>query len=188
MIPANCNVIRQGQLKSIPAMELVPGDIVFVKMGDKNPADIVVISSTDFKVDNSSLISECEPLERTSKNTNENPLEATNLAFNGTLAVSGDCYGVVIQTGDSIVLGQIANLTQGEAKRASPMSEEIDRFVKIISVFAISSALIFFVVAYFRSSNGEASTNVHVSFALNFAIGILVAWVPQGYPRPFQCY
>ena len=130
MIPANCNVIRQAQLKSIPAMELVPGDIVFVKMGDKNPADIVVISSTDFKVDNSSLTGESEPLERTSKNTNENPLEATNLAFNGTLAVSGECYGVVIQTGDSTVLGQIANLTQGEAKRASPLSEKLNDSLK----------------------------------------------------------
>lgn len=89
MIPSNCNVIRNGALKTGPAADLVPGDIIYVRMGDKIPADFYVIKAADFKVDNSSLTGESEPQERNIKNTHENPLEATNLAFNGTLAVAG---------------------------------------------------------------------------------------------------
>lgn len=101
------------------------------------------------------------------------------MAFNGTLCVAGDAYGVVIRTGDNTVLGQIANLTQGEAKRESPLSQEIDQFVKLISVIAISTAIIFFIVAAVR---GEQPIYARLATALNFAIGVLVAWVPQGLP------
>ncbi|KAJ3080309.1 hypothetical protein HK102_003144, partial [Quaeritorhiza haematococci] len=174
MIPAKCNAIREGQQKQMPAAELVPGDVVFTRLGDKVPADIYVFSASDFKVDNSSLTGESEPQERVAHNTHQNPLEATNLAFNGTLVVSGEAYGVVIRTGDQTVLGQIANLTQGEAKRRSPLSEEIERFVHIISAISISTAIIFFAISMNKDRN--------LKNALNFAIGILVAWVPQGLP------
>lgn len=87
---------------------------------------------------------------------------------------------MVIRTGDNTVLGQIANLTQGEAKAESPLSVEIGNFVKIISTCAISTAIIFFIVAVLKNPNPNAS--VRVSAALNFAIGVLVAWVPQGLP------
>jgi sodium/potassium-transporting ATPase subunit alpha len=156
------------------AADLVVGDIIFVRLGDKVPADMYIFHSADFKVDNSSLTGESEPQERGAVNSHESPLEASNLAFNSTLAVSGEAYGVVIRTGDNTVLGSIANMTQGEAKRRSPLSEEIERFVKIISTFAIASAIIFFIVAQVSKNN--------INFALSFAIGVLVAWVPQGLP------
>jgi sodium/potassium-transporting ATPase subunit alpha len=89
MIPSKCNVIRHGLSRQIPAAELVPGDIVFIRMGDKIPADILIFSCTDLKVDNSSLTGESDPQERFTTNNQKNPLEATNLCFNGTLAVSG---------------------------------------------------------------------------------------------------
>jgi len=180
MIPSKCNLIRGGALKSGPAADLVPGDVVYVRMGDKIPADFYIISASDFKVDNSSLTGESEPQDRFARNSAESPLEATNLAFNGTLAVAGEAYGVVIRTGDHTVLGQIANLTQGEAKRESPLSIEIENFVKIISFFAISTSVIFFIVAYFN--NKSTNTSTKISYSLNFAIGVLVAWVPQGLP------
>lgn len=179
MIPSKCTAIRDGALVNIPAATLVPGDVVFVRMGDKIPADFYVFNSVDFKVDNSSLTGEAEPQERFNQNSHQNPLEATNLAFNGTLAVSGEAYGVVVRIGDQTVLGQIANLTQGEAKRASPLSQEIDRFVSIISFFAISSAIIFFIVAILEQ---KGDIGPRISYALNFAIGVLVGWVPQGLP------
>lgn len=81
----------------------------------------------------------------------------------------------MIRTGDNTVLGQIANLTQGEKKRPSPLSQEIDRFVNIIFTLALTSAIVFFVVSL-KGPNGS------VTFALTFSIGVLVAWVPQGLP------
>ena len=63
---------------------------MIVRMGDKVPADLLIFASTDLKVDNSSLTGEADPQERSKKNTQENPLEATNLVFNGTLVVNGE--------------------------------------------------------------------------------------------------
>jgi sodium/potassium-transporting ATPase subunit alpha len=175
MIPAKCMAVRDGKLSQLEASVLVPGDIVYVRMGDKTPADILVFAASDCKVDNSSLTGESEPQERGPTNDMRAPLEATNLMFNSTLVVSGEAYGIVIRTGDHTVLGQIAHLTAGEEKGKSPLSREIDNFVKIIATIAILTALIFFGIAFPVNNN-------RVSLALNFAIGIFVAWVPEGLP------
>lgn len=123
MIPPKCVALRDGKLAQMDASTLVPGDVVFIRMGDKTPADILVFAASDCKVDNSSLTGESEPQERVKDNDMQNPLEATNLMFNSTLVVSGEAYGIVIRTGDHTVLGQIAHLTAGEesARRRSLM-------------------------------------------------------------------
>jgi len=167
--------IRDGRLAQIAASSLVPGDIVFTHMGDKTPADLLVFAATDCKVDNSSLTGESEPQERGKDNDMRNPLEATNLMFNSTLVISGEAYGIVIRTGDSTVLGQIAFLTAGEEGMVSPLSREIDTFVKLIATIAIITALIFFGISFPVNNN-------NASLAINFAISIFVAWVPEGLP------
>ncbi|OAQ58015.1 aminophospholipid-transporting P-type ATPase [Pochonia chlamydosporia 170] len=144
-------------------------------MGDKNPADILVFSASDCSVDNSSLTGESEPQERTKENNMQNPLEASNIMFNSTLVVSGEAYGIVIRTGDRTVLGQIAHLTAGEEKMRSPLAHEIDNFVRLIATIAIVTAIIFFGIAFPVNNN-------NASLAINFAIGIFVAWVPEGLP------
>ncbi|KAJ3113912.1 hypothetical protein HDU96_002789 [Phlyctochytrium bullatum] len=174
MVPARANAVRHGLLRQVPAAELVPGDVVYVKMGDKVPADLFLFHVSDLKVDNSALTGESEPQERMTTNNQKNALEATNLAFSGTMAVAGEGYGIVIRTGDNTVLGQIAGLTIAEKKRESPLTHEIERFCKIISFFAFTTAVTFFVICLFRTTN--------FNYSLSFAIGILVAWVPQGLP------
>ncbi|PKY44828.1 hypothetical protein RhiirA4_443362 [Rhizophagus irregularis] len=175
MIPQQCYVIREGKLLQIQASTLVLGDVVFIKMGDKVPADLFVFSATDMKVDNSSLTGESEPQERLKTNTYSNPLEATNICFNGTLVVSGEGFGIVIRTGDNTVLGQIAGLTAGEEKNKSPLAVEIDKFVKIIATIAILCGIIFFGIGMKIMPN-----NLTANVA--FAISVLVAWVPEGLP------
>ncbi|KAK0713196.1 hypothetical protein B0T26DRAFT_753337 [Lasiosphaeria miniovina] len=175
MIPAKCLCIRNGQIAQMEAASLIPGDVVFVRMGDKTPADILVFSATDCKVDNSSLTGESEPQDRMAENEMRNPLEATNVMFNSTLVVSGEAYGIVIRTGDGTVLGQIARLTAGEEKLKSPLTVEIGNFVKIIATIAIITALIFFGISFPVNNN-------NASLAINFAISIFVAWVPEGLP------
>lgn len=115
------------------AEELVVGDLVEVKFGDRVPADIRVVSAHGFKVDNSSLTGESEPQSRGPEFTNENPLETKNLAFFSTFAVegptekitakrvslpcafhSGTCLGMVVKTGDRTVMGRIANLASSK--------------------------------------------------------------------------
>lgn len=126
MVPQFATVIRDGEKLSILSEDLVLGDIVEVisfrfveidilrfafenclifqvKSGDRVPADIRIIDSRGFKVDNSSLTGESEPQSRSSQFTNENPLETKNLAFFSTNIVEGTARGVVISCGDYTV-------------------------------------------------------------------------------------
>ncbi|KAJ3113569.1 hypothetical protein HDU96_003267 [Phlyctochytrium bullatum] len=175
LIPAQCHVIRDGRQQQISAKDLVLGDVVVVKMGDKVPADVFLVGSTDLKVDNSSLTGEAEPQERGKRNTMESPLEAHNLVFNGTLCVNGEGVGIVIRTGDHTVIGQIASLTTTEQRRESPMSMEIEHFVYTIASVAAIVAIVFFIVA--MVVKGQS-----FSVALSFAIGTFVSFVPEGLP------
>ena len=175
MIPTQCMCLRDGKMAKIEAASLVPGDVVFVRMGDKTPADLSVFSANDCKVDNSALTGESLPQERSPDNDKENFLEAANIMFNGTLVVSGEAYGVVIRTGDGTVLGQIAGLTTGVEKTVSPLTSEIDGFVKIIATIAIITGIIFFGISFPVNNN-------NASLAINFAITMFVAWVPEGLP------
>ncbi|KAI8977317.1 hypothetical protein BDF20DRAFT_836135 [Mycotypha africana] len=175
MVPARCMAIRDSKVQQIGAADLVVGDVVLVRMGDKIPADLYIFAASDLKVDNSPLTGESDPQERGPHNTQKNVLEAENIVFNGTLAVSGEGYGIVVRTGDSTVLGQIAGLTAGEAKSESPLSQEISNFVRIIATIAFVTAVIFFGIGFPVNNN-------NISLTLNFAISVFVAWVPEGLP------
>ncbi|KAJ3038936.1 hypothetical protein HDV00_012766 [Rhizophlyctis rosea] len=175
LIPAKCYAVREGKSAQISALDLVLGDVVYVRSGDKVPADLRIFWANELKVDNSSLTGESDPQERTGRNHHVNPLEATNLVFNGTLAVNGEGYGVVVRTGDHTVIGQIASLTASEQRRDSPLSQEIERFVKIIAAIAALVAIIFFIVAM-------TAKGLKFGTALNFAIGTFVSFCPEGLP------
>ena len=169
LLPANCLVIRDGEAK-------VVGDLVSLRNGEKIPADLRLVAVTELKVDNSSLTGESEPQERTLDKGNNNPLEANNLAFYGTLVVNGEGYGIVIRTGDRTVLGSIANLTVSETKRESQLANEIDFFVKKTATIAGFFSILFLIIGLVRDQGKNISGN------LGFAIGVLVAFVPQGLP------
>lgn len=178
MIPPSCRVVRDGTLTSIPAADLVKGDVVLVRVGDKTPADLVLFAATDLKIDNSSLTGESEPQERQQKpdGADQRPVEAENLIFNSTLVVNGEGWGIVVRTGDHTLIGQIAALTGGESGNESPLSKEIGRFVMMVSGIAILFAIVFFVVGITTAYKGRATQTV------TFAVSILVAFVPEGLP------
>ncbi|XP_006903563.1 PREDICTED: sodium/potassium-transporting ATPase subunit alpha-1-like, partial [Elephantulus edwardii] len=113
MVPQQALVIRNGEKMSINAEEVVVGDLVEVKGGDRIPADLRIISANGCKVDNSSLTGESEPQTRSPDFTNENPLETRNIAFFSTNCVEGTARGIVVYTGDRTVMGRIATLASG---------------------------------------------------------------------------
>ena len=112
MIPAETLVLREGQQKRIPAAELVVGDIIYVNLGNKCPADFRILQcSGDLKFDRSVLTGESEPISATTENTDPNFMESRNIGMQGTHVVSGNGVGIVIQTGDTTVFGRIAKLS-----------------------------------------------------------------------------
>merc|ERR1712112_173600 len=89
LVPQFAKVKRDGKKLEIEAKDLTMGDIVDIQFGDRIPADVRIIESRGFKVDNSSLTGESEPQLRTLEYTHENPLETKNIAFFSTNAVEG---------------------------------------------------------------------------------------------------
>jgi sodium/potassium-transporting ATPase subunit alpha len=174
LVPPETTVIRGRALKSASAAAIVKGDVLYLKAGDKIPADCRLFSVTDMKVDNSSITGESEAQERSLLMTIENPLEAQNLVFSGTMVTNGEGYGIVIRTGDRSILGQIAKLTIGEKTPPSQLTKEINFFVRIIAVIAIVTAVVFFIVGLVLGYD--------IGITFSFAIGIFVAYVPQGLP------
>lgn len=171
-LPESTNVRRNGKSFDAPSHTLVPGDIVLLKTGAKIPADVRVLSSSNLKVDNSSLTGESEPQKRKPENKEANPMEATNVIFMGTMIVDGNCEGIVVGTGDKTLIGTIANLAAGTDAIETPISIEISHFIKIVSGVAVFLGVTFLIIGIIKGT--PAIQN------LVFAIGIIVANVPEG--------
>uniref|UniRef100_A0A8C6UAC7 Sodium/potassium-transporting ATPase subunit alpha n=1 Tax=Neogobius melanostomus TaxID=47308 RepID=A0A8C6UAC7_9GOBI len=172
LVPQQALVVRDGEKKCINAEEVVVGDLVEVKGGDRIPADLRIISAHGCKVDNSSLTGESEPQTRTPDFSNENPLETRNIAFFSTNCVEGTARGIVISTGDRTVMGRIATLASGLEVGRTPISIEIEHFIHIITGVAVFLGVSFFVLSLVLGYSWLE--------AVIFLIGIIVANVPEG--------
>lgn len=172
MIPTRATVVRDGTARNIDAVQLVRGDIVILNMGDKVPADIRLIEIEDLKVENSSLTGEVEPVSCTLGPTNSFAVESKNLVFFSTNLVSGSGKGVVILTGSRTVMGKIAGLTNRLEKKITPLEQEVQHFMRLISVWAMLLGTICFFLALYIGYNWLN--------ACVYVIGIIVANVPEG--------
>ncbi|XP_056610068.1 sodium/potassium-transporting ATPase subunit alpha-1b [Triplophysa dalaica] len=172
LVPQQALVVRDGEKKNINAEEVVVGDLVEVKGGDRIPADIRIIGSHGCKVDNSSLTGESEPQTRSPDFSNDNPLETRNIAFFSTNCVEGTARGIVISTGDRTVMGRIATLASGLEVGRTPISIEIEHFIHIITGVAVLLGVSFFVLSLALGYSWLE--------AVIFLIGIIVANVPEG--------
>jgi magnesium-transporting ATPase (P-type) len=151
MVPNEAAVIRDGILSSIPSEDLVVGDIVFIKSGDKIPADCRIIHVESLRVDQSLVTGEAEPIElQVEALENQPPLDAKNLIFNGTLAVEGSGIGVVIRTGDESMIGSIVVLTGETVKGSTTLKVDIERFVLLLTILSLIQAIVIFVVGILR--------------------------------------
>lgn len=142
MIPAESLVLREGLQKRIPATELVVGDIIYVSLGNKCPADFRVIQcSGDLKFDRSVLTGESEPIAATTENTDPNFMESRNIGMQGTHVVSGNGVGVVIQTGDYTVFGRIAKLSSTSSGGLTTLQKgSFHGYLTDIRKFSVSSS------------------------------------------------
>lgn len=172
---AKCSVTRDGQVKQVSTVELVVGDVVSINTGDKVPADLRIFEATNFSVDNSGLTGESEPVKITGicgTNGYERPTDARNIVFLSTNCFSGTAKGVVIKCGKNSYMGQIAELTFSAKQEEIQLLKEIDRFIIIIAIFAISLGIAFLF--------GSIGIGFPLISSFTFAIGIIVACVPEG--------
>ncbi|OAA34502.1 cation-transporting ATPase pma1 [Metarhizium rileyi] len=182
LLPAEALVRRDGQLKKMSAAQLVSGDIVHLKIGNKVPADMRLVShSGDIRFDRAVLTGEADEVEGAVDMTDQNFLESRNIALMGTLVVNGSGVGVVVLTGPRSVMGRIAKATAATEERATLIQKEIWRFVYIIVVLTVCLALLilFTWVGWLRR---EHVGFMNVVAMLNNVMSCVVAFIPEGMP------
>jgi sodium/potassium-transporting ATPase subunit alpha len=163
MQPTITTVKRNGLEMQINAEELVPGDIVRIRLGEKVPADCRLISCDDLQVNTSDLTGESEPINCTVQCTNLNFMESTNLIFYSSLVVKGTAEAIVVNIGDATVIGQVGKLTHGTGgSEITGLHREINRFVLFVIVAALTSVILIWItwVAWLNiKQNGYITIN-----------------------------
>ena len=185
LLPTYARVIRDGNEVQIPASEIVPGDILVLAEGDNISADARIVEEFGLRTNNSTLTGDALPARRTSDPSIRegiSELERPNLVFAGTSVVSGTARAVVYATGMLTQFGCIANLTQSLPEEPSPLQREIRHLTRQASFIAIGLAIIIFAVGAYdtRTMVFEEENRLFKSFI--FALGVLVATVPEGLP------
>jgi P-type Ca2+ transporter type 2C len=183
MSAPEAKVLRDGELKTVPARELVRGDIVWLEAGDFVPADGRIIESESLKINEGMLTGESEAVE---KHTNiiakESPLgDRRNMAFSGSLVVYGRGSLVVTGTALTTEIGKIAELIESAEAKQTPLQRKLETFSKQLGVAIILLSIIIFAIQAGRVwlSNDTVDTTEAILNALMFAVAVAVAAIPE---------
>ncbi|CAE8590596.1 unnamed protein product [Polarella glacialis] len=174
MVPAQSSVIRDGKPRRIPAAELVVGDLVQLKGGDRVPADLRIIQTSGLKVECSSLTGEPDAFEVTVVATHDEPHETRNIVFSTSQCTEGSAYAIVIRTADKTLIGMVAALSSTTTTTVSTLQREVTRVVYFITSFALVMAILILAI--------EAGQKLNMITVANLVITIFVANIPQGLP------
>jgi calcium-translocating P-type ATPase len=173
LLPHTTRVLRSGSVRTLPAAELVPGDLILIESGDVLPADCRLVEAFGVRVNNATITGESLPSARdAAPSSEEETIRSGNILLAGTSLVSGEAKALVFATGSHSAFGQIAHLSLTTAETVSPLQTEILRVSRIVAGLALALGVSFFFI-------GRA---IGLSFWENFifAIGIIVANVPEG--------
>ncbi|WP_339247244.1 cation-translocating P-type ATPase [Paenibacillus sp. FSL R10-2796] len=183
MSAPEAKVLRDGELKTVPARELVRGDIVWLEAGDFVPADGRIIESESLKINEGMLTGESEAVE---KHTNiiakESPLgDRRNMAFSGSLVVYGRGSLVVTGTALTTEIGKIAELIESAEAKQTPLQRKLETFSKQLGVAIILLSIVIFAIQAGRVwlSNDTVDTTEAILNALMFAVAVAVAAIPE---------
>ncbi|CAF4122765.1 unnamed protein product, partial [Adineta steineri] len=182
LIPALATVRRDGREQQIVTDEIVPGDIILVRMGDKLPADCRFISCDGVKVNTSELTGESKPVSITVRCSSATFMESTNIGFYSTMVEQGTGEAVVIATGDNTILGKMSKLTRGSSgDEVTGLHREVNRFVLFVVLATITAIAILWITwaAWLDDDHpGFVTFNANI---VN-SVGMIVAFLPMGLP------
>jgi Ca2+-transporting ATPase len=181
MSAAHANVIRGGERRSVPAAEIVPGDIIVIEEGDTVPADARLIQSTALQIAEAALTGESLPV---SKEIAPIPEEVglgdrDNTVFSGTAVTYGHGRAVVVATGMQTEMGRIAGMLKEAPQEATPLQRQLDRVGKLLGIIVIVIAIVMIatIVVVEDVSGFGALFDV-----LILGVALAVAAVPEGLP------
>lgn len=175
ILKQNAKVIRDGQLLTLPAKELLPGDVVVLEEGDGIPADLRLMESKNLRVVEASLTGESVPI---GKNTALLPLETSlgdkkNMLFKGTHVVGGYAKAVVVGIGINTAIGEIAQILGKIKQPKTNFQKKISSLARQMAIFAFISAVALFLAAWFF-------LDISMTEMLLISIATLVSAIPEG--------
>jgi potassium/sodium efflux P-type ATPase len=177
MVVSKAKVVRDGREKEIVTEDLVPGDAVLLSSGIRVPADLRLIQTIELKAEEAALTGESIPVEKVTKpipDENLTPGDQKNMAFMGTIIVSGRSRGIVVETGARTVLGQIAREVKELSVTQTPLQQKIGKFGRFIGLLVLGSAIAIAAVGI--------SLGMSVIEIFKIVVAASVATVPEGLP------
>jgi Ca2+-transporting ATPase len=181
MAAPSATAIRSGEEKHLPARELVPGDVILLKAGDKVPADCRLTEVHNLQVDEAPLTGESVPIEKQTEALAHPKLPAgdrTNIAFAGTAITYGRGRAVVIATGMNTEFGKIASMLEGVQQTRTPLQQNLDRVGRALAIAALAIVIVIVALGLWRRDK----TKQTVTELLLFGIALAVAVVPEALP------
>lgn len=177
MVVAKARVLRDGRELEVDSAEVVPGDIVFLASGSRVPADLRLFRGIELKIDESMLTGESVPVDKITEPIAEDnlmPGDQKNMAFMGTIIVTGRAKGVVVETGNRTALGQIAVDVREVAPIKAPLQEKIDRFANAVGIIVLVASVLLFLIGILA---GVSAKDMFMT-----AVAAAVATIPEGLP------
>ncbi|WP_205718590.1 cation-transporting P-type ATPase [Actinomadura sp. WMMA1423] len=172
-LPEKARVVRDGTPRAVEVTGLVPGDLILLEEGDKVPADARLTDGA-LELDLSMLTGESAPVDRVAAPAEQGVslLQEPNLVFSGTTCTGGEARAIVFATGGHTELGRIAALSQRAPRGESPLEAQVKKVAWLIAAVAVGMGAVFLLIG--------ALVGLPLTDALMFAIGLLVANVPEG--------
>ena len=168
-------VIREGNLQTVSAKDLVPGDIVVLETGDYVPADLRIIEATNLKAQEASLTGESVPVEKNTEALSDEKVgigDRTNMLFSSSLITYGRGKGIVVETGMNTEVGKIANIINSTDETETPLQEKLNKLGKTLGIGALVICAVIFVIGLLYGKNPLDMFMTAVSLA--------VAAIPEG--------
>lgn len=185
-------VVRDGKLSQVDAEQLVPGDIVEVRVGNKVPADLrlLKLTTTTLRVEQSQLTGESESVGKDmsalANSMSDCEIQAkTNMLFASTTISNGSCIGLVVATGMSTEIGKIQSAVNQAAEEVeqTPLGKKIDEFGELLAKVIFVICAIVWVINYkhfFDPIHGSGLRGCIYYFKI--AVALAVAAIPEGLP------
>jgi P-type E1-E2 ATPase len=177
MIPEFTTALRDGQSISVPAENLVPGDLVTLQSGDKVPADLRLIKVKNLLVEEAALTGESLPVAKRSDAVVQDASlgDRFGMAYSGTLVLQGTATGVVVATGGATELGRINALLNQTGQMETPLTRQLAKVSNGITVAVV-------VIVAILISFGIWVKDAPLGDALMVAVSLAVAAIPEGLP------
>ena len=178
----DASVLRGGQEQSIPAKDIVTGDIVILEAGDYVPADGRLLEEGSLKVDEGMLTGESTPAEKElTLLTSDVPIgDRINMVFSGTIVTYGRGKFLVTATGGDTEIGQVAGLLESTTEQKTPLQRGLDRFSKKLSLAILVLSVVILGVQLMRVFlDGPTDMTQDIVNAFMFAVAVAVAAIPE---------